>query len=150
MEAGYRGSKNLEKLCELIDCEVSLADEGSQCAWLQFFSSRGNAKVVPIGMISVSILRGSPSAFRSLRQQRISCDTSSGVSSRRGISCFSRRARIPSIASRILAMASSRVSPWLTQPGRAGQWMEYPMLSGSRITVNFIRNLRSHSIAMGN
>ncbi len=87
---------------------------------------------------SVSIVRGSPSALRSSRQQPISLATSSGVSSGRGIWCLSLRAKIPSIASLMLARASSRLSPWLTQPGRTGQWMEYPVSSGSRITVNFI------------
>ena len=142
METGYRANKNLKKLCKLSDREVSLADEGGQLC-------HQTGTLGATSTSSVSILRGSPSAFRSLRHQRISCDTSSGVSSGRGILCFSRRARIPSIASRILAMASSRVSPWLTHPGRAGQWMEYPIFSGSRITVNFINNLRLNSIATG-
>ena len=128
--------KNSEKLCKLINCEASQLHH--QTATLGATST-----------LSVSILRGNPSAFRSLRQQRISCDTSSGVSSGRGILCFSRRARIPSIASRILAMASSRLSPWLMHLGRAGHWMEYPMFSGSRMTVNFINKLRLNSIATG-
>jgi len=87
---------------------------------------------------SVSLSRGRPSSLRASRQWRISSATSSGVSSGRGILCFLLRAKIPSIASRTLASASSRLSPWLTQPGKAGQWTEYPVSSGSKITVNFI------------
>ena len=147
--------KELEEFDKLVNGKTSLADESSQGAWLEFLSPTGNTEMMPIPFYhrqlchqtatlgntstsSVSIVRGSPSVLRSSRQQRISLATSSGVSSGRGIWRFSLRAKIPSIASLMLARASSRLSPWLTQPDRAGQWTEYPVSSGSRITVNFI------------
>src|SRR3990172_5120055 len=47
--------------------------------------------------------------------------------------------RQPRMASRMLARASARDSPWDTAPCTAGQITEYPpSSSGSRITVNFI------------
>jgi len=174
--------KESEEFDKLVNGKASLADKGSQGAWLEFLSPAGNTEMTPIRVVknsmppspvveveasfpegfdgiipvyhrqlcyqtatlgytstsSVSIVRGSPAAPRSSRQQCISSATSSGVSSGRGIWCFSLRAKIPSIASLMLAKASPRLSPWLTQPDRAGQWTQYPVSSGSRITVNFI------------
>jgi len=50
-----------------------------------------------------------------------------------------RLSKYPSIASRILANASSLVSPWLAHPGRLGTNTEYPPSgSDSRTTVNFL------------
>ncbi len=42
------------------------------------------------------------------------------------------------MASRMLAMACSRVSPWLMAPRSSMHWAEYPPSASSlRITVNF-------------
>lgn len=42
------------------------------------------------------------------------------------------------MASLMFPMASSRVSPWLWQPGRAGQWMSNPYSLSLTTTVYFI------------
>lgn len=123
--------KVLVEFDKLSNSEASVADKSWQLC-------HQTATLGDTCTSSVSIVRGSPSVLRSSRQQRISSAKSSGVSSGRGIWCFSLRAKIPSIASLILARASSRLSPRLTQPGSAGQWTEYPLSSGSRITVNLI------------
>ena len=59
MEAGLRGNKNLKKLCKLTYREFGLADKVPQPAWLEFFSSRGNAKVTSIGMIKGGMISSS-------------------------------------------------------------------------------------------
>jgi len=59
MGAGLRGNKNLKKLCKLTYRELSLANKVPQPPWLEFFSSRGNAKVTSIGMIKGGMISSS-------------------------------------------------------------------------------------------
>src|SRR5216684_3885209 len=55
-----------------------------------------------------------------------------------GIELAARVSRLPSIASRMFAMASSRVLPCETQPGRPGHLAtNQPSSSCSRVTKNF-------------
>ena len=70
--------KGLEELGKLVNGKVSLADQGSQSTCLKLSLPTGNAEVTQLrhqtatfgdtSTSSVSIVRGSPSALRSLRQ----------------------------------------------------------------------------------
>jgi hypothetical protein len=51
-----RESKGLEEFSKLINSKASLADQGSQGAWLEFFSPARNTEVTPIRMIKRSQL----------------------------------------------------------------------------------------------
>src|SRR6266511_2115093 len=56
-----------------------------------------------------------------------------------GSPCFLRLARYPWMASRMWAIASSRVLPWEMHPGRAGHSAtNTPSSSGSMVTRNFM------------
>ena len=57
-----------------------------------------------------------------------------------GSPCFLRLARYPWMASRMLAIASSRVLPWDTHPGNVGHSAtKTPSSSGSTVIRNFIQ-----------
>ncbi len=79
-----------------------------------------------------------PGHNRQLRQSWTST-TSSVIAGGIGSACFLRLVRYAPIASWMLARASSRVRPWETHPGRAGQVeTKTPSSSGSMTTRYFM------------
>jgi len=124
----------IEEILELVNGETCLPNDRSQCSAVQFWMIRhhqlrnriATTKDHVAAVLSPKQKTDGCKGFYALspRDSRQVAHTATRMASNRsggtGIESSSKLRMYPCIASRIFSIASSRVRPWLIQPGRLG------------------------------